>query len=116
MLYRISVNIEKEYHEVVTIKNPMNMLKEALENDCRNKLEVVHDFIKVYRWSKEEVKTQTKLKSRILIKIVVLDCAIYLHRNPIGRYKTSNIQHRRCYFMGYEYKHRFSFDITATTR
>lgn len=55
MLYRISVNIEKEYHEIATIKKAMNMLKEAIENDCRNKYEVVHDFVIVYKWSKEEV-------------------------------------------------------------
>lgn len=56
MFYRISVNIEKEYHEIVTIKRPMRMLKDALENDCRNKLEVVYDFVTVYKWSKEEVR------------------------------------------------------------
>lgn len=54
MMYRISINIEIPYHVVVSNSYHMKLLKDALEDDCSNKLEVVHDFIKVYKWSKDE--------------------------------------------------------------
>lgn len=55
MLYRISVNIEIEYHEIAVAKNLMEIMKESLKHDCKHKLEVVHDFIFLYKWDKEKV-------------------------------------------------------------
>ncbi|CAH0552154.1 unnamed protein product [Brassicogethes aeneus] len=55
MSYRISINIEIPYQVFVLNTDYMKMLKDALEDDCMNKLEVVHDFIGVFKWSKEEV-------------------------------------------------------------
>nr|CAI5834397.1 unnamed protein product [Callosobruchus analis] len=55
MTYRISINIEIPYHLVVANTDSLKMLKDALEDDCNNKLEVVHDFINVYKWSKEQI-------------------------------------------------------------
>lgn len=55
MSYRISVNIEIPYQVFVLHTDYMKMLKDALEDDCMNKLEVIHDFITVFKWTKEEV-------------------------------------------------------------
>ncbi|KAF2884766.1 hypothetical protein ILUMI_21411 [Ignelater luminosus] len=55
MTYRISVNIDKPYQEVFKCTNPMVMLKEALKDDCSNKLEVVHDFSMLFGWSKMQI-------------------------------------------------------------
>ncbi|CAG9762324.1 unnamed protein product [Ceutorhynchus assimilis] len=55
MKYRISTNIEVPYDTVVSNTDPIKMLKDALQDDCINKLEVVHDFFEVFEWSKEEV-------------------------------------------------------------
>lgn len=55
MMYRISLNIEIPYHVIVSNTDYMKMLKDALEDDCMHKLDVVHDFIRVYQWSKDEV-------------------------------------------------------------
>ncbi|CAH1169832.1 unnamed protein product [Phaedon cochleariae] len=55
MTYRISINIEIPYHLIVSNWDSMKMLKDALGDDCLNKLEVVHDFFGVYKWSKEQM-------------------------------------------------------------
>ena len=55
MYYRISINIEFPYHIVVVTTDYMKVLKDALEDNCANKLDVVHDFILAYKWSKHEV-------------------------------------------------------------
>ncbi|KAL1512744.1 hypothetical protein ABEB36_002284 [Hypothenemus hampei] len=56
MTYRISVNTEILYETIVLHNTePLGMLKEALNNDCANKLEVVHDFFQVYKWSEEMI-------------------------------------------------------------
>ncbi|EFA05905.1 spatacsin [Tribolium castaneum] len=55
MNYRISVNIEVPYQVVVMTTDYMKILKDALEDNCMNKLDVVHDFIWAYKWSKHEV-------------------------------------------------------------
>lgn len=56
MNYRISVNIEVPYQVVITATDYMKMLKDALEDDCLNKIDVVHDFIISFNWSKHEVR------------------------------------------------------------
>ncbi|KAF5297886.1 hypothetical protein FQA39_LY11871 [Lamprigera yunnana] len=53
--YRIAVNIEKSYQDVFKCSDPFVMIKEALNDDCCNKLEVVHDIITLFNWSKYEV-------------------------------------------------------------
>lgn len=55
--YRISINIEVPYQVVVMTTDYMKILKDALEDNCMNKLDVVHDFILAYKWSKHEVST-----------------------------------------------------------
>lgn len=60
MKYRISCNIEVPYDIVVLNTDPNKMLKVALQDDCKNKLEVVHDFFEVFNWSKEEVSYELK--------------------------------------------------------
>ncbi|XP_060523228.1 spatacsin [Cylas formicarius] len=55
MLYRMSINIEVPYYVVVSCTDQMKMLKDALDDDCMNKVEVVHDFIMVFRWSNEQI-------------------------------------------------------------
>ncbi|KAJ8963130.1 hypothetical protein NQ318_018595 [Aromia moschata] len=55
MTYRISLNIEIPYSVIVSNTDYMKMLKDALEDDCMHKLDVVHDFIWVYNWSKDEI-------------------------------------------------------------
>ncbi|XP_018577700.1 spatacsin [Anoplophora glabripennis] len=55
MMYRISLNIEIPYHVIVSNTDYMKMLKDALEDDCMHKLDVVHDFIRGYQWSKDAI-------------------------------------------------------------
>ncbi|XP_044265423.1 spatacsin-like isoform X2 [Tribolium madens] len=55
MNYRISINIEVPYQVVVMTTDYMKILKDALEDNCMNKIDVVHDFIWAYKWSKHEV-------------------------------------------------------------
>lgn len=54
--YRISINIEIPYHVVISTPDSTKLLRDVLEDDCMNKLEVVHDFCYVYKWSKEQVR------------------------------------------------------------
>ncbi|KAI4467372.1 hypothetical protein MML48_2g00012489 [Holotrichia oblita] len=53
--YRISVNLHTKYKTILQCKEPISLLRNALENDCRNKLEVVSDFIDIFKLKKEEV-------------------------------------------------------------
>ncbi|KAK4884275.1 hypothetical protein RN001_000546 [Aquatica leii] len=55
MTYRIALNIEKPYQEVFKCADPTTMMIAALKEDCCNKLEVVHDVISLFNWSKEKV-------------------------------------------------------------
>ncbi|XP_066152206.1 spatacsin isoform X2 [Euwallacea fornicatus] len=55
MKYRISCNIEVSYELIVSNTDPMKLLKDALKTDCSNKLEVVHDFLEVFEWTKEDI-------------------------------------------------------------
>lgn len=55
MMYRISVNIEIPYVVLLENDDDAKLLKDALDDNCRNKLEVVHDFITVYKWSRPRV-------------------------------------------------------------
>lgn len=55
MMYRISVNIEIPYVVLLENDDDSKLLKDALDDNCRNKLEVVHDFITVYKWPKPKV-------------------------------------------------------------
>ncbi|XP_066259564.1 spatacsin isoform X2 [Euwallacea similis] len=55
MKYRISCNIEVPYELVVSNTDPIKLLKDALKTDCSNKLEVVHDFLEVFEWTKEDI-------------------------------------------------------------
>ncbi|KAL3286719.1 hypothetical protein HHI36_001214 [Cryptolaemus montrouzieri] len=55
MTYRVSFNIQIPYHVVVSNPDDMNLLKNALELDCSNKLEVVHDFILIHNWNKNQI-------------------------------------------------------------
>lgn len=54
-MYRISVNLHTKYKTILQCKEPISLLRNALENDCRNKLEVVSDFIDIFKLKKEEV-------------------------------------------------------------
>lgn len=53
--YRISINVEIPYQVVISTPDSTKLLRDVLEDDCMNKLEVVHDFCYVYKWSKEQV-------------------------------------------------------------
>lgn len=53
--YRISVNLRTRYQTILECKNPNIMLRNALEEGCRNKLETVSDFIDIFKMTKEEV-------------------------------------------------------------
>ncbi|XP_050294548.1 spatacsin [Anthonomus grandis grandis] len=55
MKYRISANIEVPYGIVASNSDPLKMLKFALQDNCMNKLEVVHDFFEIFAWSKKEI-------------------------------------------------------------
>lgn len=55
MKYRISTNIELSYDIVVSNSDYIGLLKNALRDDCNNKLEVVFDFIEAFDWSQEDV-------------------------------------------------------------
>lgn len=55
LTYRISTNTEKTYEEIFNCKNSMDMIREALNGNCINKLEVVNDFKLLFNWSEEEV-------------------------------------------------------------
>ncbi|XP_018320150.1 spatacsin [Agrilus planipennis] len=55
LTFRISVNIDRRYQQVLECKQPIELLKASLKEDCRNKLQVIHDFIVVWKWSKEKV-------------------------------------------------------------
>ncbi|KAB0803687.1 hypothetical protein PPYR_00657 [Photinus pyralis] len=53
--YRIAINIEKSYQEVFKCSDSVSLLKEALKEDCPNKLEVVHDVMSLFRWTSDKV-------------------------------------------------------------
>lgn len=53
--YRISINVEIPYHVVISTPDSTKLLRDVLEDDCMNKLDVVRDFCYVYKWSKEQV-------------------------------------------------------------
>lgn len=55
--YRISINIEVPYHVVISTPDSTKLLRDVLEDDCMNKLDVVHDFCYVYKWTKEQVSS-----------------------------------------------------------
>ncbi|KAF5270792.1 hypothetical protein FQR65_LT05411 [Abscondita terminalis] len=55
MTYRIAANIEKSFQDIFKCTDSTAMLKGALNEDCCNKLEVVHDVICLFNWSKEKV-------------------------------------------------------------
>jgi spatacsin len=55
MNYRISINIDIPYQVVVVATDYMKLLRDALGHNCLNKLDVVHDFIWAYKWSKHDV-------------------------------------------------------------
>lgn len=55
MKYRISTNIELSYDIVVSNTDYIGLLKNALRDDCNNKLEVVYDFLEAFDWSQEDV-------------------------------------------------------------
>ncbi|XP_030752680.1 LOW QUALITY PROTEIN: spatacsin [Sitophilus oryzae] len=55
MKYRICRNIELPYDIIVSSTDHINMLKCALQEDCANKLDVVHDFLKVFHWTKDQI-------------------------------------------------------------
>lgn len=55
MCYRISINVNKPYQDIVKHGDSPELLKSALENDCKNKLEVVHDVFVIFKWSNLEV-------------------------------------------------------------
>ncbi|KAJ8927655.1 hypothetical protein NQ314_019857 [Rhamnusium bicolor] len=63
MTYRISLNIEIPYHVIVSNTDYMKMLRDAIEDDCMHKLDVVHDFIRVYKWSKDEYQSSLRVQS-----------------------------------------------------
>lgn len=54
--YRISVHSELGYKDVIESKEPFELLKRALNKDCKKKLDVVIDFIAIFKWSKEQVR------------------------------------------------------------
>ncbi|GJQ78510.1 hypothetical protein Trydic_g11624 [Trypoxylus dichotomus] len=53
--YRISVNLHTSYKEILECKQPVNILRRALEDYFTNKLEVVSDFIDIFKLKKEEI-------------------------------------------------------------
>lgn len=55
--YRISINIEIPYHVVMSTPDSTKLLRDVLEDDCHNKLEVIHDFCYVFKWTKEQVSS-----------------------------------------------------------
>lgn len=55
MTYRISLNIGIPYKIVTLIVDHKKMIRDALDSDCLNKLDVVHDIAVVYKWTKLEV-------------------------------------------------------------
>lgn len=55
MKYQISTNIELSYDIVVSNTDYIGLLKNALRDDCNNKLEVVYYFLEAFDWSQEDV-------------------------------------------------------------
>lgn len=53
--YRISINVEIPYNVVISTPDSTKFLRDVLDDDCMNKLDVVHDFCYVYKWSKDQV-------------------------------------------------------------
>lgn len=54
-IYRISVNTGKSYQSIFLCTNATVMLKQLLDANCKNKLDVVNDFRVVFHWSNEVV-------------------------------------------------------------
>ncbi|XP_076267457.1 spatacsin isoform X2 [Rhynchophorus ferrugineus] len=55
MKYRISRNIDTPYTTLISCMDHVNNLKQAIQDDCSNKLYVVHDFLKVFDWTKNQI-------------------------------------------------------------
>lgn len=53
--YRISVNLQTKYQTILECEEAIGMLRKALGDDCRNKLEVVSDFIDIFKLTKDKV-------------------------------------------------------------
>lgn len=52
--YRVSLMIQVPYHAVLS-NSDMDFLKNSLDTDCPSKLELVHDFASVHKWSRVQV-------------------------------------------------------------
>lgn len=53
--FRITANSQVPYKKIVTCKEPFDLLKNILHNPCTHKLDVVTDFMWIFKWKKEEV-------------------------------------------------------------
>lgn len=55
MTYRISINTDISYNNILSIEDPTVLLLNAVKSNCVNKIEVAHDFFCIYNWNKEQV-------------------------------------------------------------
>lgn len=55
MCYRISVNTNNPYQEIVKHTDSVSLLKTSLANDCKNKLDVIHDIFVIFKWTKTDI-------------------------------------------------------------
>ncbi|XP_017775225.1 PREDICTED: spatacsin [Nicrophorus vespilloides] len=74
MTYRISVNVEKSYRNILELTNPMNLLLEVVNGDCVNKLEVIQDFSMLYKWNRQQI-------ADFLCEQIILTSQRYSHNN-----------------------------------
>lgn len=78
MCYRISLNVGKPYKTIIKCTDSHTLLRQALDADCTNKLDVVSDIFTIYKWTKKEVSCIVEIKAEnILIK------RNYYFRSPV---------------------------------
>ncbi|KAK9871905.1 hypothetical protein WA026_015154 [Henosepilachna vigintioctopunctata] len=53
--YKLSIYIHLPYSVIITDPDGFDLLKNALEMDCTNKLEVVQDFVLLKKWNKNMI-------------------------------------------------------------
>lgn len=55
LTYRAAMYLDKEYNEVLKIRDPLVLLNDVIKEDCLNKLVVISDIMVSTQMSPEEV-------------------------------------------------------------
>ncbi|XP_053690600.1 spatacsin [Sabethes cyaneus] len=68
LTYRAAMYLDKEYNEVLKLRDPVNLLAEIIQEDCIHKLEVISDIMTAHRL--DDVTVSEFLANEIVIAVV----------------------------------------------